>query len=166
MIVMDRNELVTKSTAAALFTLIESGLPKSQAMTKIGINKSLAKQIDKIAETYIAYYSESEEVYMEKIARNSEQMQAYIEACVDCYITCQRADAEFASVVAESIAAGVAENPELALKVAERRWANEWAPKRETNVKVDTTSTIKMIQIEVPQIQAVDADYEVMDDNE
>ena len=151
MLILDRNEVVTKSTAAALFSLIESGLPKPQALIKLGINKTLSKQIDKIAETYIGYYSEGEEVYKEKISRNSEQMQNYIEACVDCYITCERADAEFAAIVVESIASGVAENPELALKVAERRWANEWAPKRETNVKVDTTSTIRTIQIEVPQ---------------
>lgn len=164
MIIADRDNLVTSSTANAVHTLIASGLPKKQAMIKAGLQPILVTQIDKIAETYIGYFSEGEDVYQEKIARNTEKMQEYIEACINIHITCIEADAEFANVVVESIAAGIQESPELALKVAERRWSDEWGAKKQTDVNVNSKSTITTIQVNVPVGETMDADYEDADD--
>lgn len=164
MIILDRDNLVTSSTANAVHTLIASGLPKKQAMIKAGLHPVLVNQIDKIAEKYIGYFSEGEEVYEEKITRNSEKMQEYIKACINIHIACIEADAEFASLVVESIIAGIQESPELALKVAERRWSDEWGVKRESNVNVNTKSTIQTIQINVPATDTINADYEEIED--
>ena len=160
MIIMDRDNLVTSSTANAVHTLIASGLPKKQAMIKAGLHPALVNQIDKIAEKYIGYFSEGEEVYEEKIARNSEKMQEYIKACINIHITCIEADAVFAGIVVESIVAGIEESPELALKVAERRWSDEWGAKKQTDVNVNSKSTITTIQVNVPTGETMDADYE------
>ena len=61
----------------------------------------------------------------------------------------------------QSIMRGVEESPEIALKVAERRFSDDWGQKRETNVNIDTKSVIKTIEIKLPSYEIVEeAEYE------
>lgn len=161
LIILDHKELVSSSTANAIYTLMSTGLPRKQAFIKLGIHSELIKQIDKIAQTYIGYYADGgEELYEEKISRNTPKMKQYIDDCINIYIKCEEGDTEFASLVVESITAGIQESPELALKVAERRWSDEWGAKKQTDVNVNSKSTITTIQVNVPTGETMDADYE------
>lgn len=161
MILAGDHDLVSKATSKALSTLVEGGLPVDQAMRKLGITKGFAAQINKIADAYIDYYIQGEEVYAEKLSRNTPKMQAYIEGCVDLRIAAERADAEFASVVVNSIMSGVRENPELALKVAERRWAPDWSPKQQVDIKKETIHVIKQIVVDMgSDADPIDVEYE------
>lgn len=160
LIMVDRDDLVTKSTANAIHTLMSTGLPKEQAMTKVGIHPALVAQINKIAETYIAYYAEDGDVYKDKLTQNSPKMQQYIEACIDIHITCVSAEAEFANKLVESVMAGVEENPDLALRVLERRFADDWSPKKQIDMKVEKSSTITTIQVNQPVECVTDVEYE------
>ena len=161
MMMLDPGDVMSPSTVAAVHALVAEGLPKQHAATKLGINKPLLKQINKVAEKYIAYYTESEDIYLEKIGRNSDKNREFVENCIAFYIACERAEAEFASTVVKSIMRGVEESPELALKVAERRFSDDWGQKRETNVNIDTKSVIKTIEIKLPSYEIVEeAEYE------
>jgi len=163
-LIVDNNSLVTKSTAGALAVLIEGGLPKQHAMTKLGIHPPLAKQIDKLATTYIDYFIQGEDIYTEKIVRNTPKMQKYIEACVETYMACERAESMFAGHIVESIMSGIEENPELALKVAERRFAEDWSPKKQIDIKKESNTTIKQIVVNMDQPDPIDADFEAINE--
>lgn len=166
LIISGQADLVTKSTAGALFVLIEGGLPKQQAMIKLGIHKPLATQLDKLATTYIDYYVQGEDVYNEKIARNTPKMQKYIESCIEVFIACEQAEAEFGNTLVGSVMAGVPESPELALKVLERRFADDWSPKKQIDIKKEVNTLIKTIEINMPgDTEPVDADFEVVTDD-
>jgi len=160
LLIADPKQLMGQPMITAIHALIADGLPKRQAAIKLGIGDSMYRQITKVAERYIGYYAEGEDVYTEKLGRNSETGKTYIENCVAFHITCEQAEVEFADVVVQSVMRGVEESPDIALKVLERRFPKEWGQKKETNVNIDTKSVIKTIQINVPTSDdAMDAEY-------
>jgi hypothetical protein len=149
MILAGNHDLVSKATGKALFTLVEGGLPVEQALRKLGISKPFAIQINKVADTYIDYFIQGEDIYREKLAQNTPKVQAYIEGCCDLRIIAEKAEAEFCSVVVGSVMQGVDENPDLALRVLERRFPDEWSPKKSIDIKRESTHVIKQIVVDM-----------------
>ena len=149
LILAGNHDLVSKATGKALHALVESGLPVEQALRKLGISKPFAAQINKIADTYIDYFIQGEEIYQEKLAQNTPKIQEYIQGCCDLRIMAEQAEAEFCSVVVGSVMRGVDESPDLALRVLERRFPEEWSPKKQIDIKKESTHVIKQIVVEM-----------------